>query len=1648
MQDYLKQKTTILQRLFSGVSISALILSSCFFTFGTRVGETYAAPSSAAVSSFPITDGDVNAIQTAGDGSVYIGGNFTYVGPYTGYGAVVNKTTASVPSGNAVPNGVVRAVGLDGSGGYYIGGDFTLVGTTTRNHIAHILSDGTLDPTFDGNANSYIEELVVANGVLYVGGNFSTIGGQTRNNLAALNLTTGVATSWNPNLDNRVLSIVFDGANTLYVGGFFTTVGVTSRNRIAAIDTTTGLATAFDPNANSNLDSLALSGTTLYASGNFTTIGGQSRNRIAALDTTTGLATAWNPGSNGTVYEIRLSGTTLYAGGLFTSIGGSARNNIAALDTTTNTLNATAWDPNANGVVFGLELSGSMVYVAGGFTTIGGQSRQLAAAIDTATGLATSFDPNTGIGGGAIVVAVDATNVYFGGNFTSIGGKNRKGLAKIGSDGTISSWNPAGSTSMTVNALLLSGSTLYTGGTFTGTIGGQSRTNLVALDTTTGSATTLNIAPNAVVKAFALNGTNLYIGGQFTLLGASSRAHLGAIDTGTESVTAWDPGVVGFVYALVADGTDVYIGGSFGTAAGSTRNNIAAISPATGLATAWDPNANGQVNALLENGGVIYAGGAFTTIGGGARKGIASLSIATGTANVWDAASPSATINTITPDGTTTLYVGGTFATIGGGARTNLAALSTSTALVTTWDPNITGTVFSSSLQGSVVYIGGSYTAVGGSSRPNLSQFGVTTPTLSTLSPGFENVGAAALTLSVTGLDFISSSVLRWNGSDRTTTFGSSTSLSATIPSTDFTSAATVPVTIFNPSPGGGLSSLINFSVVVPSEKTYTSQNYAPAATFFSQLIVSGNLNGDAFPDIVTNMSATTHGFGVSLNNGDGTFPATGTAYSTGGHLNPIAIKLADIDIDGDQDVALVFSSSIVDLFFNDGTGVFTGPTTVSVPAVTRDVEIVDIDGDTDMDIITVHQTANQVGVTIQTGINTGSYGATTTYSTGAGTNPRSVIAFKHINPSGVVDRIATANIGDNTVSVFTNTAGVLSATHANVSLPSVNTLTTLNAGSIRHIGVVGSNNLYYLANGGSGTFSLSATFPFLAPTSANRIYLGNVLVGGSSRIFSTDGINTVVESNYQGDNQTIYRPDPTNPSTLSVSAITAADFDNDGVMDFATSNSNNTQFSVMLQTVVSSISPTNVYAGSAGLTLTVNGRHFDSGSVVYVDGVAKTTTYVSPTQLTAAITSGDITSAGSLSVRVKNPSVSQAAQTDSGATFFTVDPLPVPTLSTIVPDTKTEGDPSFVLSANGSDFFPTSVIRVNGSDRATTFVNSGQITATVLNTDISTAGTVNITVFNPTPGGGLSAIKTLTVTSAVPVNPGSTGGGNTIPPVSPNPVITELTPNSRAKNRGEFTLRIKGSKFNSTAKVQFNVKDIPTTFVSETELTAQVPEELLVNQGTVPVTVSIGDGVTSPYLFSDSTQFLIGPPETLSLTIEPVLTVDTVSSLSDIVLSAASRADGISFDNVSWEDNKSGAFAIQGFADNAQGYTVTVKQDGDLRNDNGEVIPPFDGNTGSPISNGAPVPWVEPKGTGFMGYSTTSTSVSGGIPNRFFLGGVRKWAAFTTQDAPIATHIPSVSGKPTSFTDYLLVRVGLGKGQPAGKYKNNIIITIVPNVQ
>lgn len=86
-------------------------------------------------------------------------------------------------------------------------------------------------------------------------------------------------------------------------------------------------------------------------------------------------------------------------------------------------------------------------------------------------------------------------------------------------------------------------------------------------------------------------------------------------------------------------------------------------------------------------------------------------------------------------------------------------------------------------------------------------------PTLTSLSQSGTTAGSPAITLTVTGTNFVQSSTVLWNGSPLSTSYTSATTLTAQVPATDLATAGTLAVTVSNPAPAGGISNAVNFTI-------------------------------------------------------------------------------------------------------------------------------------------------------------------------------------------------------------------------------------------------------------------------------------------------------------------------------------------------------------------------------------------------------------------------------------------------------------------------------------------------------------------------------------------------------------------------------------------------------------------------------------------------------------------------------------------------------------------------------------------------------------------------------------------------------------------------------------------------------------------
>jgi hypothetical protein len=698
-----------------------------------------------------IAGNSIRTIIPDASGGVYIGGDFTSIRPNVNHGVPVTVSNGLAVSTFPRVNNNIWASVEDHSGGWYIGGDFTTVGTASRSRIAHILSNGTVDPDFNPGADQGVYALRLSSdgSILYMGGAFLTVAGSSRNALAAVHTSDGsIVTTFDPEPNSIVYALSLSpDQNTLYVGGQFSLVGTTTRNKVASVSTSDGsLITDFDPDVSngSAVSALALSsdGSLLYFGGDFTTVSATTRNRVAAADTSNGSLEIFDPNAGGAVFSLALSSddNTLYMGGSFNTVnGGTTRHRIAAVDASDGSV-ISAFDPDVNvgAYVWTLSLSSDQntLYMGGNYTQVGGTTRNRISAVNTSDGsLVASFNPNANDEILTTSLSANGSRIYVGGVFTQLGTVNRNRIAHILSDGSVDpNFDPNANGG--VDALVLSpgGGTLYMGGFFT-TVGISPRNYVAAVDTSTGSTTGFDSNANSFIRSLAIStsGTVLYMGGDFTTLdgGATTRNHIAAVDASDGSViSAFDPDANNVIVALALSGSTLYMGGGFTSIGTTSRNYIAAVDTSDGsVITAFDPNLDFLVWTLALSGSTLYLGGDFSLVGTTTRNHVAAVNTTNG--SVVTAFDPDVTGSTvsslaITSDGST-LYIGGGYTTVGTSTRNNIAGVSTSDGLVTAFNPGTnTGSIVQAlalSLDENTLYIGGNFTTVGGEPHSFFASF-------------------------------------------------------------------------------------------------------------------------------------------------------------------------------------------------------------------------------------------------------------------------------------------------------------------------------------------------------------------------------------------------------------------------------------------------------------------------------------------------------------------------------------------------------------------------------------------------------------------------------------------------------------------------------------------------------------------------------------------------------------------------------------------------------------------------------------------------------------------------------------------------------------------------------------------------------------
>lgn len=627
------------------------------------------------------------------------------------------------------------------------------------------------------------------------------------------------------------------------------------------------------------------------------------------------------------------------------------------------------------------------------------------------------------------------------------------------------------------------------------------------------------------------------------------------------------------------------------------------------------------------------------------------------------------------------------------------------------------------------------------------------TPTVAALGPNAAFAGDAGFTLIVTGTNFLASSTVQWNGSARTTTFVSNTSLQAAITTADIANVGTATVTVANPAPGGGTSNGLPFTIKVPPPNiTLLSPSSAVAASGSFTLTVTGKNFGP---------SSTVQWKGS----------ARTTAFVSSTSLQA-SIDSADIASAGVANITVSNPPasggvSAASTFFV-GT---TGGANFAVITVNQEAQDIVYDPAGAVFYLSVTGTAASNPNTICV-LDPATGTITSTHP--AGSNPNvlaiaddSQFLYAGIDGSSSVQRFLLPGLGtDINYPVGSNALGAnpFFALDLRVA-PGMPHTTAVALGAVGGPTARGGITIFDDAkarptsapgfgNGGGiydsiawtsdSTEILAANFEtssfdfYTLPVNASGITLGQDFSGVFStftnRIHLDAGTNLI----YADEGHVI------NPST----GLPVGNFNTTrgpGVM--VPDSSLNTAFFI-----------------SAGSGSTVTIQSFDLTHFTPIGSISIPNITGSPIHLIRWGQNGLALNTGGFGVSgqvyLVGGSFISPAPPFAVTAPPTPSPLPVPAANApkIVSMNRSSaiaGGSGFTLTVTGTNFDAAAIIQFNGSALTTNVVSSTQLQATVASANISTPGTVSVTVANPTSNGGVSAPSTFFV--------GPTGGTSSL---------------------------------------------------------------------------------------------------------------------------------------------------------------------------------------------------------------------------------------------------------------------------------------------
>ena len=702
-------------------------------------------------------------------------------------------------------------------------------------------------------------------------------------------------------------------------------------------------------------------------------------------------------------------------------------------------------------------------------------------------------------------------------------------------------------------------------------------------------------------------------------------------------------------------------------------------------------------------------------------------------------------------------------------------------------------------------------------------------PTVTGLNPNTCTAGHATFNMDVTGTNLSGATIFFGTHALSQTANGTSFFVPVSVPASLVTTAGVVQVTAV--SADGVTSNQSPFTITAAPTISSISPTAIPVTqTGLTMTITGTNFNANDTVTIGgnTGLTPTSETGGTTITVGIPTFDTAGPASVTVVSSDGVSSNAATLDVDVPT-IASISPTAVTagnPGFILTVNGTFF-PSTAEVQVGTDILSPVSNSGT----VITVAVQGSDVATPGQVGI---------TILTNGGDGPSSNTVDLQVNAAPAITTLSPASVtaGHPAFTLLVNGSGFVAGDTVSFGGHSL-TPTSIAPGQIQvsvpaaDVAAAGSdpvfvvtpdgvdsNTVTFTVNPAPAITSLSPTNVTAGHPSFTLLIAGTNFVTGDTVSFGGQSLPPTTDSTSTLIHVTVPAADVTTPGNVNVFVATA-----DGV------DSNTSTFAVNPTPAITSISPTNVTAGHASFTLTVNGSNFAAGDTISFGGQSITPTSLTAAQIQITVPAADVATAGNVSVFVVTPD-----GVDSNTATFTVNPAP--SITTLSPTNVTAGHPSFTLAVDGTNFVTGDVVSFGSRLISPTSLTATQILITVPAADVATAG--NVSVFVVTADGVDSNTATFTV--------------------NPAPSITTLSPTNVTAGHPTFTLTITGTNFVTGDTVNFGSNALAPTSLSATQIQIAVPASDVATSGPVSVTVATVDGVDS-----NAATFTVNPAPTIA---------------------------------------------------------------------------------------------------------------------------------------------------------------------------------------